>query len=114
MNTNRWPSALRGLAQRLGGRVRQKFDAERSRKAACKAISPAIEAIEKVPPQLGPYPHKSINLGLEVSYNSDVVIDWLFQSPCFELSAFKCIQAQSTILDSSHMDYAFEIDVGTQ
>jgi hypothetical protein len=65
-------------AQGLGGRVRQKFDAERSRKTVCKAISRAIEAIEKVHPELGLHLHKSINLGLEVSYSPDVVIDWLF------------------------------------
>jgi hypothetical protein len=40
-------------AQGLGGRVRQKFDAERSRKTVCKAISRSIEAIEKVHPELG-------------------------------------------------------------
>jgi hypothetical protein len=65
-------------AQGLGGRVRQKFDAERSRKTVCKAISRSIEAIENVHPQLGLHLHKSINLGLEVSYSPDVVIDWLF------------------------------------
>jgi len=65
-------------AQGLGGRVRQKFDAERSRKTVCKAISRSIEAIEKVHPELGLHLHKSINLGLEVSYSPDVVIDWLF------------------------------------
>ena len=65
-------------AQGLGGRVRQNFDAERSRKTVCKAISRAIEAIEKVHPELGLHLHKSINLGLEVSYSPDVVIDWLF------------------------------------
>jgi hypothetical protein len=65
-------------AQGLGGRVRQKFDAERSRKTVCKAISRAIEAIEKVHPELGLHLHKSINLGLEVSYSPDVVIEWLF------------------------------------
>lgn len=65
-------------AQGLGGRVRQKFDAERSRKTVCKAISRSIEAIEKVHPELGLHFHKSINLGLEVSYSPDVVIDWLF------------------------------------
>ncbi|MDZ4853225.1 MAG: hypothetical protein SGI77_28380 [Pirellulaceae bacterium] len=65
-------------AQGIGGRVRQKFDAERSRKTVCKAISRSIEAIEKVHPELGLHLHKSINLGLEVSYNPDVVIDWLF------------------------------------
>jgi hypothetical protein len=62
-------------AQGLGGRVRQKFDAERSRKTVCKAISRSIEAIEKVHPELGLHLHKSINLGLEVSYSPDVVID---------------------------------------
>jgi len=65
-------------AQGLGGRVRQKFDAERSRKTVCKAISRSIEAIEKVHPELGLHLHKSINLGLEVSYFPDIVIDWLF------------------------------------
>lgn len=65
-------------AQGLGGRVRQKFDAERSRKSVCKAISRSIEAIEKVHPELGRHLHKSINLGLEVSYRPDVVIDWSF------------------------------------
>jgi len=65
-------------AQGLGGRVRQKFDAERSRKTVCKAISRAIEAIEKVHPEMGLHLHKSINLGLEVCYSPDVVIDWLF------------------------------------
>ncbi len=65
-------------AQGLGGRVRQQFDAERSRKTVCRAISRAIEAIEKVHPELGLHLHKSINLGLEVSYRPDVVIDWLF------------------------------------
>ncbi len=55
--------------QGLGGRVRQKFDAERSRKTVCKAISRSIEAIEKVHPELGLHLHKSINLGLEVSYS---------------------------------------------
>jgi hypothetical protein len=65
-------------AQGLGGRVRQNFDAERSRKTVCKAISRAIEAIEKVHPELGLHLQKSINLGLEVSYSPDVVIDWLF------------------------------------
>jgi len=65
-------------AQGLGGRVRQKFDAERSRKTVCKAISRAIEAIEKVHPEMGLHLQKSINLGLEVSYSPDVVIDWLF------------------------------------
>ncbi|MCY3010887.1 MAG: hypothetical protein NTY42_13725 [Planctomycetota bacterium] len=64
--------------QGLGGRVRHKFDAERSRKTVCKAISRAIEAIEKVHPEMGLHLHKSINLGLEVSYSPDVVIDWLF------------------------------------
>jgi hypothetical protein len=54
-------------AQGLGGRVRQNFDAERSRKTVCKAISRAIEAIEKVHPELGLHLHKSINLGLEVN-----------------------------------------------
>jgi hypothetical protein len=38
----------------------------------------AIEAIEKVHPEMGLHLHKSINLGLEVSYSPDVVIDWLF------------------------------------
>jgi hypothetical protein len=65
-------------AQGLGGRVRQKFDAERSRKTVCKAISRSIEAIEKVHPELGLHLHKSINLGLEVSYSPEVVFDWLF------------------------------------
>ncbi|MCA9127097.1 MAG: hypothetical protein KDB22_08425 [Planctomycetales bacterium] len=65
-------------AQGLGGRVRHNFDAERSRKTVCKAISRAVEAIEKVHPELGLHLHKSINLGLEVSYSPDVVIDWLF------------------------------------
>ena len=65
-------------AQGLGGRVRHKFDAERSRKTVCKAISRAIEAIEKVHPEMGLHLQKSINLGLEVSYCPDVVIDWLF------------------------------------
>lgn len=65
-------------AQGLGGRVRQQFDAERSRKTVCKAISRAIEAIQKVHPELGLHLHKSINLGLEVCYSPDVVIDWLF------------------------------------
>ncbi|MBU6173396.1 MAG: hypothetical protein KGQ60_06300, partial [Planctomycetes bacterium] len=65
-------------AQGLGGRVRQKFDAERSRQTVCKAISRSIEAIERVHPELGLHLHKYINLGLEVSYSSDVVIDWLF------------------------------------
>jgi len=65
-------------AQGLGGRVRQKFDAERSRKTVCKAISRSIDAIEKVHPELGLHLHKSINLGLEVTYSPDVVIDWLF------------------------------------
>jgi hypothetical protein len=65
-------------AQGLGGRVRQTFDAERSRKTVCKAISRSIEAIEKVHPELGLHLHKSINLGLEVTYSPDVVIDWLF------------------------------------
>ena len=65
-------------AQGLGGRVRHKFDAERSRKTVCKAISRSIESIEKVHPELGLHLHKSINLGLEVNYSPDVVIDWLF------------------------------------
>lgn len=65
-------------AQGLGGRVRQKFDAERSRKTVCKAISRSIEAIEKEYPELGLHLHKSINLGREVSYSPDVVVDWLF------------------------------------
>lgn len=65
-------------AQGLGGRIRQKFDAERSRKTVCKAITRSIEAIEKVHPELGLHLHKSINLGLEVSYSPDGVIDWLF------------------------------------
>jgi hypothetical protein len=65
-------------AQGIGGRLRQKFDAERSRKTVCKAISRSIEAIEKVHPELGLHLHKSINLGLEVSYRPNVVIDWLF------------------------------------
>ncbi len=29
-------------------------------------------------PELGRHLHKSINLGLEVSYSPDAVIDWLF------------------------------------
>lgn len=62
-------------AQGLGGRVRQKFDAERSRKTVCKAIS---RSIEKEYPELGLHLHKSINLGREVSYSPDVVVDWLF------------------------------------
>jgi hypothetical protein len=65
-------------AQGLGGRVRQKFDAERSRKTVCKAISRSIDAIQEVHPQLGLHLQKSIQLGLEVSYTPDVVIDWLF------------------------------------
>jgi len=65
-------------AQGLGGRVRQKFDAERSRKTVCKAISRSIEAIEKVHPELGLHLHKSINLGLEVNYSPEVIINWLF------------------------------------
>jgi len=65
-------------AQGLGGRIRQQFDAERSRKTVCKAISRAIEAIQKVHPELGLHLHKSINLGLEVCCSPDVVIDWLF------------------------------------
>lgn len=65
-------------AQGLGGRVRQQFDAERSRKTVCKAISRAIDAIQEVHPELGVHLHKSINLGLEVRYSPDVVIDWLF------------------------------------
>jgi hypothetical protein len=65
-------------AQGLGGRVRQQFDAERSRKTVCRAISRAIEAIQKVHPDLGHHLDKSINLGLEVSYYHEVVIDWLF------------------------------------
>ena len=65
-------------AQGIGGRIRHKFDAERSRKTVCKAISRSIEAIENVHPELGLHLHKSINLGLEVSYFPDIVIDWLF------------------------------------
>ncbi len=41
-------------------------------------LARSIEAIEKVHPELGLHLHKSINLGLEVSYSPDVVIDWLF------------------------------------
>jgi len=65
-------------AQGLGGRVRQKFDSDRSRKTVCRAITRSVDAIQLVHPQLGLHLHKSIKLGLEVSYCPDVVIDWLF------------------------------------
>ena len=65
-------------AQGLGGRGRQQFDAERSRKTVCKAISRAIDAIQKVHLELGQHLDKSINLGLEVGYSPDIAIDWLF------------------------------------
>jgi hypothetical protein len=49
-----------------------------SNRRRSKAISRSIEAIEKVHPELGLHLHKSINLGLEVSYSPDVVINWFF------------------------------------
>jgi len=41
-------------------------------------LPPCFPPIQKVHPELGHHLDTSINLGLEVSYSPDVVIDWLF------------------------------------
>jgi hypothetical protein len=59
-------------------RVGSSYPIATTTETVCKAISRAIEAIETVHPELGLHLQKSINLGLEVSYSPDVVIDGLF------------------------------------
>ena len=60
----------------LGGRIREDFDADRSRKAVCKAIRRAIDAVEAEHPALARHLDGSIRLGLQIAYAPPFPIDW--------------------------------------